>query len=60
MIEKIKIDEYEILLEDNGKGEFYATRYGEPFRDLVGDGLTISLFTRIQELECEVLKLKNK
>ncbi len=40
---------YAILRKDNGSLE--ALRYGEPWRDLVGDNLVSALFDRVIELE---------
>ncbi len=35
---------------DNGLN-FHALRYGEPWRDLTGDGLVLAMAQRIEELE---------
>jgi len=62
-MEKISIDnKYEIVLNDGNdktKFEFYATRYGEKWKDLVGDNLTLGMFNKIKELEAENKKLKS-
>lgn len=61
-MEKILIDnKYEIVLNDGNnktKFSFYATRYGEKWKDLVGDNLMLGMFNRIKELEIENEKLK--
>lgn len=52
-MESIKIgDKYE-LVEDLKNGRFECLRYGETWRDLVGDNLLLAMFYRIQELEEE-------
>ncbi|MBX9158755.1 hypothetical protein [Bacillus cereus] len=51
-------DEYTITI-DFPKGVFHATRHGEPWRDLTGDQLVLSLCNRIEDLE-EQLEKKNK
>lgn len=60
MKELIKLcdDKYEIIF-DMETGEFRALRYGEEWRNLCGDGMILSMFFRIQELEEEVKKLKS-
>ncbi len=42
---------YTIILNDGPLYEFKAFRYGEEWRDLVGDGLILSLVHKIIELE---------
>ena len=51
-IEKIELEsgKYTLILEDNGK-KFYALRYGEEWRDLIGDNLILAMFYRMKELE---------
>ena len=46
---KVADGKYEVLHE-NGAG-LRALRYGEPWRDLTGDGLVLALVQRIEELE---------
>lgn len=60
-MERLKIDDkYEIVVDlDNNNSEFKCLRYGEEWRDLVGDNLFLSMFYRIQELE-EQLKEQDK
>jgi hypothetical protein len=46
---KLKIDDkYSIVRQDNPY-EFYATRYGERWRELVGDGLVLALVQHIEQ-----------
>lgn len=42
------------LVFDEATGKFYCLRYGEPWRDLVGDKMVLSLFYRIKELESKL------
>ncbi len=47
---ELKIDDkYSIVLNDNPY-EFYATRYGERWRNLVGDGLILAMAYKLEEL----------
>ena len=48
------------VIEDINNGVFKALRYGEEWRDLIGDGLSLSMIQKIQELEEENYRLKNK
>jgi len=50
MAKKIKLEggKYEII-EDLARGNFKATRYGEEWRNLVGDKLMLALFSRLEE-----------
>lgn len=49
-----------VLVEHPDKFEFYATRYGEPWRDLVGDNLVFAMFDKILELEAEIRRMKEE
>jgi len=39
---------------------FHALRYGQPWRDLTGDNLILSLFHKVEELKEELQKLSTK
>lgn len=43
---------YEVI--QSAEGRTYALRYGEPWRELVGDTLTLSMAYRIEELEAKL------
>ena len=45
---------YEVI--QSAEGRAYALRYGEPWRELVGDTLTLSMAYRIEELEAKLEK----
>lgn len=59
-MERIKIDDkYEVFVEFNKNNSiFEAKRYGESWRNLIGDNLILAMFYRIQELEEENKLLK--
>lgn len=48
--ERIKVGDgkYELIFNN---GSFKALRHGKEWRDLLGDGMVLALFQRIQELE---------
>lgn len=46
--------------EDPTQFRFKALRYREPWRDLEGDGLVLSMFHRIQELEEQLAEKERK
>lgn len=48
---KVANGKYEVLHE-NGAG-LRALRYGEPWRDLAGDGLVLALVQEIEELKAD-------
>lgn len=49
---------YEVVVESApGHHRFHALRYGEPWRDLTGDGMIMAMLYRIQELEEKVKTL---
>lgn len=58
----------EIIVLDNGKYKIYVTnlntitvhRYDEPWKDLTGDNLVYSMFSKIKELEKELKNIKQK
>jgi len=39
------------IVEDLNKGKFEALRYGDEWRNLIGDNLILALVYKIQELE---------
>jgi hypothetical protein len=43
------------VLHDNGAG-LHALRYGEPWRDMVGDGLVLAMAQEIEELQAHLLE----
>jgi hypothetical protein len=48
-VEKLVIDEkYTVIFHD---GELYAERYGEKWRDCLGDNLIYAMFVKICKLE---------
>lgn len=51
------INEKYMVLHENGTN-LRARRYGEDWRDLVGDGLVLAMAQRIEELEDEIKELK--
>jgi len=58
MKETIKLDngKYEVILDQDGsKFNFHALRYGEQWRDLIGDNLILAMFYKIQDLENKLL-----
>lgn len=61
MEERIELydGKYTVILTDNGK-RFRALRYGEEWKDLAGDGMVLSMFYKIQELEEENKTMKNR
>jgi len=58
---KISLDngKYEVVLSENGSS-FEAFRYGELWRDLVGDNLIYYMFLKIVEQEEEIRRLRWK
>ena len=58
---KISLDngKYEVVLSENGSS-FEAFRYGELWRDLVGDNLIYYMFLKILEQEEEIRRLRWK
>lgn len=48
-------DKYTII-EDLENGRFEALRYGEEWRNLIGDNLILSLVQKVQELEEQINK----
>lgn len=56
----IKLDngKYEILYDKNGHFPQKALRYGEPYRDLVGDNLIFFLCSELIAAREEIAKLK--
>jgi len=58
MKESVKLDsgKYEVVLDQTyGEFNFNALRYGEKWRNLVGDNLILAMFYKIQELEDKLL-----
>lgn len=51
-------DKYKIILDQNNKFEFYATRDNEFWRDLVGDNLILAMFQQLQTLQQENARLR--
>lgn len=47
---------YTVIFEDNGR--FRAERYGEPWRDLTGDGMILSMLYEVERLRIEIKELK--
>lgn len=43
-----------IITHDNGNN-LQALRHGQPWRDLVGDGLVLALVQRIEELQEQIM-----
>jgi len=39
------------IIEDLNKGKFEALRYGDDWRNLIGDNLILALVYKVQELE---------
>jgi len=58
MKESVKLDggKYEVILGQDGSSfNFHALRYGEKWRNLVGDNLILAMFNKIQDLEDKLL-----
>lgn len=57
----IKLDngKYEILYNATGHFPEKALRYGEPYRDLIGDNLIFFLCSELIAAREEIAKLKN-
>lgn len=45
------------IIEDLDNGRFKCLRYGEEWRSLIGDGMILSMFCRIQELESCLIQI---
>ena len=58
MLSKIKLDngKYEVIMSDDCS-KFEALRYGESWRELIGDNLVYFMFMKIKELELEIKQL---
>ena len=52
---KLKIDDRYSIVLNNNPWEFYATRYGEKWRDLTGDNLVLAMVHKLEESQ-ELLK----
>ena len=52
---KVANGKYEVLHENGAN--LRALRYGEPWRDLCGDGLVLALVQRIEALEADCARL---
>ena len=48
---KLEDGKYEVVLDDVNFTVFEVLRYGEPWRNLVGDKFIYSLISKIRELE---------
>jgi hypothetical protein len=46
---------YNVIMEDGGK--LHALRYGEPWRDCVGDNLIYFLAAELEEARKEIIEL---
>lgn len=46
---RVTVDDGKYTLVQDATGKQFALRYGEPWRDLVGDGLTLALGYSIEE-----------
>jgi hypothetical protein len=55
---EIKLGDKYTVIEDFQNGVFKALRYGEEWRNLVGDNLILAMLYRIEELENELKALK--
>lgn len=53
---KIELEDGKYTVTYN-KGELKALRYGEPWREMIGDKLMYAMFCRIQELESDIDQL---
>ena len=59
MKEKIELcgGKYEVVVDSHTDNfTFYANKYGENWRDLIGDKLIMAMFYRIVELESSLRK----
>ena len=61
MAKTIKLDDekYTIVYNENNQYPVKCLRYGEEYRDLIGDNLIFWLCARIEELEEELDAIKN-
>lgn len=55
---EITVGDGKYTLVHNNGAHFHCLRYGEVWRDLVGDGMVLALVQRIEELEEQVAELK--
>lgn len=55
----IELEDGKYIIERLGSGKLHALRYGEPWRDLTGDGLVLALVRQVESLE-ECLDLETK
>jgi hypothetical protein len=51
---------YTIVNDVENTGDFYALRYGEEWRDLIGDKLVLALVSEIEDLREELSKAHTK
>jgi hypothetical protein len=51
---------YTVIFDDSpgAPHQFVSTRYGEPWRDLCGDGMVLAMLHEIDELKAELYKLR--
>jgi hypothetical protein len=56
---ELKIDNKYTIVEDLRNGVFKATRYGEEWRNLVGDNLILAMVSKIEEMEKELEAWRN-
>lgn len=55
----IRINEKYTVLHEHGTN-LRATRYDEPWRDLVGDGLVLAMAQLIEDMAQEIVKLQKQ
>lgn len=56
----IKIDDKYTVIEDINNGIFKATRYGEEWRDLIGDNLILAMFWKLELYELALKEIVEK
>jgi hypothetical protein len=49
-VEEIKVCSGKYTIQRHDNGQIHALRYGQPWRDLTGDGMVLALFHEIQDL----------
>lgn len=59
MIIDLHDGKYTYVINDDGHNQ-HALRYGEPWRDLVGDGFVLAMAQKIEELESGLVELRKK
>jgi hypothetical protein len=54
---QVSISGGKYIIEQNSSGALRCLRYGEPWRDLTGDGMVCAMAHRIELLESELRRI---